>query len=276
MRVIYLSDHVGLQLTKTEQQYEAVHVRLGGWQSARQRAGNDAGAARWAKPWWKILLFISTPQEQEARARSAEAERQIGLARQEMDRLDQRKQQLSAGADGENFLVEGLSVLSEEWVMLCGYRNRRGEADHVLVGPTGIWVAEGKYRRVRVTVTGDRWWFEKLDNWGNMVDEGPATDRSGRSWARQANDVAQDLSRWLARNGYRYPVSTAVMLTHHQAEVGECRDLTVNLVGSSPEHLLEELRGPAWLSPDDRAEVVRLIERDHHFHNQSGQRRRRR
>jgi Holliday junction resolvase-like predicted endonuclease len=50
---------------------------------------------------------------------------------------------------------EGCPVLDDAWVMIRGYRNRRGETDHVLVGPGGVWAVEVKRRRIRLHATGE-------------------------------------------------------------------------------------------------------------------------
>ena len=164
-------------------------------------------------------------------------------------------------------LARALSGLSDEWVMLRGYRNRRGETDHVLVGPHGLWAVEVKHRRVRLNAAGDEWWYEKLDSRGNVVETGRAVDGGGRNWGRQVNDVAVDLAAWLARNGHRIPVHTAVMLMHDRAQIGTCEQLTVDLLATRPADLLDALtRRPRRLSSDSCAEIASLIRRDHRFH----------
>jgi hypothetical protein len=182
-------------------------------------------------------------------------------------------QQQAAGVQGEDALTWGLSRLPDDWVMLRGYRNRRGEADHLLVGPMGIWAIEVKRRPVRVHIVGDRWSYEKLDRWGNVVETGEATDRSGRSWARQVTDVAADLGAWLHKNGHAVPIRTAVMLMHERAQIGRCEQLGVDLVANHPEHLLAALPArPTPLSPHQCSEIVRLVQRDHRFHRQRRER----
>jgi nuclease-like protein len=46
---------------------------------------------------------------------------------------------LMAGADGERLVAAGLGrVLDDDWTLIRGYRNRRGEIDHLLLGPRGL------------------------------------------------------------------------------------------------------------------------------------------
>ncbi|MEV0729635.1 nuclease-related domain-containing protein [Polymorphospora sp. NPDC050346] len=274
MRVEYLSDHGGQQLRQAEEQLHHAQAGLASWHDADARASADLKSARRAKPLWKRLLFVATPEETAARARRAQARQQAFHAGQNVRQIDHVVRQRAAGVAGEDALAFELSSLSDEWVWLRGYRNRRGETDHVLVGPQGVWAIEVKLRRVRIHADGDEWWFEKLDRWGNVVDSGPATDRGGRSWARQVTDVAGDLAAWLGRNGQAVPVRTAVMLMHEQAQIGRCDNLGVDVVATETGYLLREMwQRASPLSPDDRASIVALIQRDHRFHQ--GRRRRR-
>ena len=52
-----------------------------------------------------------------------------------------------AGIEGEQLVASGLGrVLDDEWTLIRGYRNRRGEIDHLLLGPRGLIAIEGKHR----------------------------------------------------------------------------------------------------------------------------------
>lgn len=117
MRVVPLSDHPGAMLKDAQrrraaadrdrqlalEQARAQH-RWGGWLRgilARWRAGRPARASR---------VAASQPTDEEAR--------------------------LAAGAAGERLVAEELGrMLDGQWTLLRGYRNRRGEIDHVLLGP---------------------------------------------------------------------------------------------------------------------------------------------
>ncbi len=91
----------------------------------------------------------------------------------------------AAGVLGQDPLTAALGVLPDDWVMLRGYRNRRGGTDHVLVGPHGIWAVEVERRRIRLHAVGDQWWWERLDAGGHSVETGRAVDPAGRAWPRQ-------------------------------------------------------------------------------------------
>ena len=56
-----------------------------------------------------------------------------------------------AGIEGEQLVASGLGrVLDDEWTLIRGYRNRRGEIDHLLLGPRGLIAIEGKHRNALV------------------------------------------------------------------------------------------------------------------------------
>ena len=131
---------------------------------------------------------------------------------------------------------------------------------------------EVKRRRIRLHAVGDHWWWEKLDARGRSVETGRAVDGGGRTWARQVNDVAEDLAAWLRRNRHDVPVRTAVVLMHEQAHLGRCQDPTVSLVGTHPTHLLDAVA--RYATPVAAPEVAELVRRDHAFHQRRRDRRR--
>lgn len=269
MRIQVLSDHGGEQFDRTVQQLHDVELDIGRWRQSIRHLKGDLKARRRAKSWWRRLLRISTAEERKASLRLYQARMELEAATGRHRYIDGRAHQQAAGRSGEDELARGLAALDDSWVMLRGYRNRRGETDMVLVGPGGVWAVEVKLRRVRLHVRGEQWWYEKLDAYGNVVETGSAVDGGGRSWARQVTDVADDLAAWLGRNGHPVPVRTAVMVMHERAAIGSCDQVTVHVVGTHPAHLLRAIDQFATpLDPGAREEIVALIQRDHRFHNQ--------
>lgn len=267
MRVLVLSDHGGKQLNQTITQLRDAETTAAAWHDSYSRARQDLDASRRRKSWWRRLLGVSTAEERQASARARRAWQGVAAADAGRQRLDGRARQQAAGVSGEEALQHGLSVLDDAWIMLRGYRNRRGETDHVLVGPGGVWAVEVKRRRIRLHVVGERWWYEKFDSYGNLVDKGLAVDGGGRSWARQVTDVAADLGEWLARNDLHVPVRTAVMIMHDRAVLGRLENPTVHAIGTHPTHLLKAIdRHAVALDSQSCERIVALIRRDHQFH----------
>ena len=105
-----------------------------------------------------------------------------------------------AGIAGEQLVATELGrALDDDWTLLRGYRNRRGEIDQLLLGPRGLFAIEVKNLNATVHVDGDRWRADKYDNYGNLVEQRPVADRMGRSPSVQLNEPADDLERFLAR-----------------------------------------------------------------------------
>jgi len=268
MQVEILSDHGGQQLSRTAQHLQAAETNVAAWHELYRHAWQDLQASRRAKPLWKRVFSVSTTEEREALARTQGTWQGVVQADYGRQQISSRARQQAAGVWGEEALVHGLSGLDDSWIMLRGYRNRRGETDHVLVGPFGVWAVEVKRRRVRLYVEGEQWWYEKLSSRGYVQEREWAVDGGGRSWARQVNDVAGDLAAWLERNGHSVPVRTAVMVLHEQAVLARCENLTVSMVGTHPAHLLEAIE--RYAHPlDSRAceQIVALVRRDHQFHS---------
>lgn len=174
---------------------------------------------------------------------------------------------LAAGIEGEEEVVRLLSErYGEEWTLLRGYRNRRGEIDQLLLGPAGLVAIEVKHRNATVYVSGDEWHFERFDNYGNLVKEGLMTDGRGRSPSRQLGEPARELEEFLAKRGQSIAIVPVVMLSHPRAALGHYEDLTVN-IALDVDYVVDLVGGlDATLEPEQLAEIERLIVKDHEFH----------
>jgi hypothetical protein len=166
-------------------------------------------------------------------------------------------------------------VLGDDWTLLRGYRNRRGEIDHLLLGPQGLVAIEVKYLNRIVHCDGDEWWSDKYDNYGNLVESGKKiADDGGRSPSMQLNEPASLLAGFLSSRGHPVPVQRVVLLTHPRSKVGRCSNLTVH-VAASAGYVINLLSGlPPALDAAQLAQLERLIVRDHRFHERPGARRR--
>jgi hypothetical protein len=174
---------------------------------------------------------------------------------------------VTAGVHGEQAVIDRLALaFDDHWVALCGYRNRRGEIDQLLVGPGGIFAIEIKYRNAKVHCDGDNWSFEKYDRYGNCVEEGWITDRRGRSPSVQLNEPVRELEEFLARRGQSASVTPIVLLTHPYSQLGSTRDLTVYV--STDASYVSQLAAAAPHAFDLTrcAAIEQLIVHDHVFH----------
>src|SRR5215469_6925576 len=167
MRTIELSNHPGDQLRKIQQERQTTEERArSDYQQALERHGRGLPALRQPRDtararhrWWAWL-------------REAVA---VGRARRGIPRPlrviwqpSSQEESIKAGIEGEQQVADRLGrVLSDEWTLLRGYRNRFGEIDHVLLGPRGLVAIESKHHSTTVHCDGDNWWFDKYDRYGN-------------------------------------------------------------------------------------------------------------
>ena len=229
MRLIQLSDHPGQLLQDARAHREVARVR---------------------RHWWSWIVGIF----------SVRAERRNGPTAQE--------ESIAAGMAGERRVAAELGqVLSDEWSLFRGYRNRRGEIDHLLLGPRGLFAIEVKYRNATVYVHGDDWQFAKFDSWGNKVDQGRITDATGRSPSVQLNEPADELERFLRSRRQPVSITRVVILNHARSKVGRSKDLTVHVTTSS-DYIIDLVNASAVQFQDRRIrQLEHLIEQDHRFHS---------
>jgi hypothetical protein len=178
------------------------------------------------------------------------------------------EEKLAAGVAGERLVQEQLGrALGGEWTLVRGYRNRRGEIDHLLLGPRGLYAIEVKNQNATVDCVGDRWQATKYDKYGNPVSgRAEMTDARGRSPSEQLNEPASELEGFLGRYGHPVTISRIVVLTHPHSRLRNCTRPTVH-VFTSIRQITGLLNGsPVAITTAERAELERLIIRDHHFH----------
>ncbi|HET9975304.1 MAG TPA: nuclease-related domain-containing protein, partial [Streptosporangiaceae bacterium] len=178
------------------------------------------------------------------------------------------EEKIMAGIAGENLVAAELGrLLDDSWTLFRGYRNRRGEIDHLLLGPRGLFAIEVKNLNATVHIDGDRWRADKYDRYGNLVEQRVIADRRGRSPSVQLNEPADELARFLARRGQHAVVQRAVILAHTRSRLGTVRDPTV-LAGTSVGYALDLVEASASrLDRDQRTAIADLIQRDHSFHD---------
>jgi hypothetical protein len=177
-----------------------------------------------------------------------------------------QEEKIKAGIAGEQLVATELGrALDDDWTLLRGYRNRRGEIDHLLLGPGGLLAIEVKNLNATVHVDGDRWRADKYDNYGHLVEQHPIADRKGRSPSVQLNEPSDDLERFLRERGQPVTVQRVVVLTHRRSRLGTCRNPTV-LIGTSPGYVLTRT-SEGHLDHKQRTEIRRLIKHDHDFHD---------
>jgi len=272
MRIIELSDHPAEMLNeaalrrrqaadRARSEYERAlnehEMRLRALREERDRA-----LAR--RRWWLWVRRVLAVSREKRRA-----PRPASLARDTVagDGPTDREEMLMAGIEGERQVAADLGrALDDDWTLLHGYRNRRGEIDHLLLGPRGLFAIEVKNLNATVHIRRDDWWYDKYDRYGNLVESGEITDRRGRSPSQQLGQPARELEAFLRDRGQAVQVQRVVALTHRRSRIGTCTDPTVR-VGISAAYVLRLVDAePAALDGRQLAQIARLIQRDHDHH----------
>jgi hypothetical protein len=269
MRVVALSDHPSLLLREAQQRRAAeadaerlrFETELARHRGQLERAVRAREHARAQHRWWAWLTG-SLAVRRERRLTPTEP-------RARQPRSDQEAI-ATAGIEGEQLVERRLGdTLGDEWVLLRGYRNNRGEIDHLLLGPRGLFAIEGKHRNATVHCAGDRWWYIKYDKYNNPVERGEMADKKGRSPSRQLNEPADQLEGFLRSRGHPIRIQRIVLLTHDRSRIGSTTNSTVHVATSTTQVTKLINRSPASIAENELAQLERLIVRDHKHRHQA-------
>jgi hypothetical protein len=257
MRIEVLSEHPDVMLADAERERRRGAVEQQARVEALRAERRQAGAERLLLAWLRLAFKISGAKREAERQRVASILPTV------------REQTIRAGRNAERRVADELAeALDSEWVLLRGYCNARGEIDAILLGPRGVFAIEQKYRSIRVFVRGDEWLAEQVDRRGKARGPRvPVRDRKGRSPSEQVKEPVAALSRWLSSNGRGTPITPVVLLTHPGARVGSIAQPTVRVERSVRQLLGLVERSRHALDTARRADIERLIRRDHEFHD---------
>ena len=256
MRIEVLSEHPDLMLADIERERQRGEVKqLARIESLREARRQARAKRRWLA--WLRLAFAMPGAKREA-------------TRQHLTTVlpTAREQAILAGLNAERRVADELATaLDDEWLLLRGYCNSRGEIDALLLGPGGLFAIEEKFRCIRVYVRGDEWTSQQIDKYGNPVSlRQPMRDGKGRSPSEQVKEPVAALSRWLSTNKRGTPITPVVLLTHPRARVGHVQDATVRIERSVRDLVSLTERSSYALDAGRRADIERLVRRDHEFH----------
>lgn len=109
-------------------------------------------------------------------------------------RILQKITSTNRGLEGELATAQLLTpLLAEGWQLFHDLPMKRGNVDHVLVGPTGVYAIETKYRSKRQSLKGQEGVRAEYDG-KSIRFAGGATEQLP---IQQAQAVAKELSQWL-------------------------------------------------------------------------------
>ena len=269
MRFVALSDHAGDMLTDARRRRASAQGR------AEQRYRRELAA-------YKERVGQARERQARARKRGGPLSRLwLGLAALWRRRgeappplppaslpLSDSEAAIAGGVKGEQEVAVALdAALDDGWVLVKGYRNRRGEIDYLVLGPGGLFAIEVKYVNGTFRITRDRWRYVKYDNYGNPVEQREVADRGGRPPNVQLTEPLLLLEQFLASRGQPVRMRPVVLLNHPKARIDRCAaDVGVLVLTSTAQLLRLVLGGEAEISGSQLAEIERLVERDHRFH----------
>lgn len=262
MLTVELSDHPGDLLNAARQRREAADsVMRTKHERELAKIRRERDQARYRRKWFtwlRLTIRLSRSRDKSPRLRSVPTD-------------DEEK--LRAGVAGESRIAAELGQqLTDDWTLFRGYRNARGEIDQLLLGPKGLWAIEIKNINATVRIDRDIWLADKYDRYGNAVDHYLVGDRRGRSPSAQLNQPADALSAFLAQRGQPIQINRVVVLVHPRSRLGQHADLTVHVAIGARDLLKLIAASRATLA--DTAQIRRLIEHDHKFHDRQKARRR--
>lgn len=109
------------------------------------------------------------------------------------------------GLEGEQNVASELSYLSDEYLLLNDVMlpGARGNIDHVLVGPTGVFVFETKNYSGKYVCYGDRWFLQ-----------GRRQKYDVKSVSVQARNNADTLGGLLHTSGFTVEINPVIVFTH--------------------------------------------------------------
>jgi Nuclease-related domain len=269
MRFVPLSDHPGDMLAEARRVREAAggmageryRQELAAYQEriAKARERRDKARAerdllsrlRWGLiAWWRRLARPPRPPAALAPSHGEEA--------------------IKGGIKGEQEVADVLrAALSDAWVLVKGYRNRRGEIDYLLLGPGGLFAVEVKYVNGTFAITRERWRYVRFDRYGNQVGEGLLQDARRRPPNVQLAEPLGMLEQFLASRGQPARLRPVVLLNHPKAKISDCAaDVGVEILTATVQLRDLVLAADEQVSTRKRADIERLIVRDHHFHEE--------
>ena len=114
------------------------------------------------------------------------------------------------GLEGEQSVASELSYLNDEFLLLNDVmlHGGRGNMDHLLIGPTGVFVLETKNFSGKYVCYGDRWFFQGLREKYDV-----------NSVSLQAKNNATVLSGLFHSSGFTVEVNPIIVFTHPSVQL---------------------------------------------------------
>ena len=234
MRQIILSDHVSDVLDEMNKRREDRHaVKVEKYRNElKKRQDSIDERKRLLTEAWKRRKFLQViVNALEYLDGLTIAKPQIPF-REGPDEIDRK---YLCGREGEQKVDGYLGArLSDEWILLSGFRNFKGEIDRILVGPGGIFSMEVKNRNGHIFCESDYWTLDKYDRYGKLVEgniviaDGGKENGKRRGPSRQLNEPTDMLEKFLKRTLPDCRICRIIIFTHERARLGNLDNPTVD------------------------------------------------
>jgi hypothetical protein len=161
-----------------------------------------------------------------------------------IDAIDRQRMKWRKGAVGEVLVAGVLATLPNEFVVINAVSKRFGDIDHVVVGPTGVYVIDTKNWRGTVTADGK----------GELLLNGQATDKPAIK--NLLSDVMefQIKIKALAGNDYFVRGLLVFPITYLKCEYGSTRHIHC----LRDDQLLDYIQNEAFAKRLSRDEIERI------------------
>ncbi len=251
-----LSDEVGRRLRAAEGRIERKRSERDQVRVAEDEARIRLDEAARSKGFWRRLLQMTSDGERAATRRLGQLREDLADIDAQLANLDIEWARLAKGHAGQQVLPDRYRVaLSSDWFLYNGVVTEKGEIDHVLGGPTGLWAIEVKNERVLLDIDGDVWQKTRLSQQGRTQETEAATDRTGRNWGREVAEPAKALADDLA-GSHPIEVNTAVVIVDPDARVVRVEQPGVDLVTTDLEELDRTISGTESLLDGPTREAI--------------------
>ncbi|MGC8855150.1 MAG: nuclease-related domain-containing protein [Halothiobacillaceae bacterium] len=202
----------------------------------------------------------------EVERKRQESEEAIRKHQATLEKLAIEEAKIKSGLDGEGGLDQLLrGNLDDGWTIIAGYRAKNGEIDRILVGPKGVFAFEVKNLAGVIHCDGDRWWRDKKDKRGNIIERDvPIVDNGGRSPSRQINDAANALERLLRKSRHDIKIVRIVVLANPRAELGNISNLNIDFLVKARDMDMQRIFARGTPLDEEQVRKITVTIRRHH------------
>jgi hypothetical protein len=204
MRTEVLSEHPDVMLADAgRERRRGVTEQFARVESLRGKRGRARSERRWLA-WLRLALAESGANREAKRLHLLSALRTA------------REQQMLAGQNAERRVAGQFgAALNDEWALLRGYCNARGEIDALLLGQAGCSQSRRSTAVYGVFIRGDEWIAQQIDKYRRPHGARfPIQDKKAAPRASKSRSQWHLLTRWLSTNKRGTPITPVVLLSH--------------------------------------------------------------